>query len=95
MERLRAAKRVLRGNRLQLDGVWFTVRKDPTTDTGCNVYFDEIGNAYIKGTKRPFLIRDPFLADGIITLFLYRNEVKEMLRKPENEDLGPRRVHLQ
>lgn len=92
-ERLRAAQHVLRGNRIRLNGAWFTVRKDPTTDTGCNIYIDDIGNAYIKGPKRPFHIRDPFLADGIITLFLYREQVKYMLGKPENEDLGPRCVH--
>ena len=98
LERLEAAIKRFRGKRVNLGDpggrkIWFTMKKTNRYGTGCNVYFDDIGNAFIEGSKRPFLIHDPFLADGIITLFLYREEVKEMLRKPEYEDLGPRCVH--
>lgn len=100
LERLRAANEIVSGRRVNLGKpggrrIWFSLKKTNRYGTGCNVYFDDIGNAFIEGNKKPFLIHDPFLADGIITLFLYREQVKDMLEKPENEDLGPRCVHPQ
>ena len=97
VERLEAAIKRFRGKRVNLGDpggrkIWFTMKKTNRYGTGCNVYFDDIGNAFIEGSERPFLIHDPFLADGIITVFLYPEQVNDMLGKPENEDLGPRCV---
>ena len=34
---------------------WFNLKKDDSTGTGCNIYFDR-DNAWLKGTTKPLLI---------------------------------------
>jgi hypothetical protein len=62
---------------------WFTLKKDSTTGTGCNIYFDQ-DNAWLKGTTRPLLIHEDGtdmyrIADAIVVWFVHYDEALRML----------------
>ena len=62
---------------------WFTLKKDNTTGTGCNVYFDQ-DNAWLKGSKKPILINEDGvdmyrIADAIVVWFVHYDEAIKIL----------------
>ena len=64
---------------------WLTLKKDDTTGTGCNIYFDYDNNqAWFKGLEKDFLICEhgvdmyPIM-DAVIVWFLYPEQARKML----------------
>lgn len=62
---------------------WFTLKKDDTTGTGCNVYFDQ-DNAWLKGSKKPLLLHEDgvdmlHIMDAIVVWFVHYDEAIKML----------------
>ena len=67
----------------QFGGKWYTLKKDETTGTGCNIYFDS-GCAWFKTRTMPILIYEEgidmyHIADAIIMWFVHYDESLRIL----------------
>jgi hypothetical protein len=67
----------------QFGGKWYTLKKDETTGTGCNIYFDR-DNAWLKGRDRPLRIHEEgidmlHIADAVVVWFVHYDEALRIL----------------
>jgi hypothetical protein len=62
---------------------WFTLKKDDTTGTGCNVFFDQ-DNAWIIGSKKPLLLHEDgvnmlHIMDAVVVWFVHYDEALRIM----------------
>jgi hypothetical protein len=65
-----------------LGGKWITLRNDPESNTGCNVFFTEDNVIVRMADNKVFFINDPNerkIADAIVTIFLWPDQAERML----------------
>lgn len=65
-----------------LGGKWITLRNDPESDTGCNVFFTGDSVVVRMADNKVFFINDPTerkIADAIVTIFRWPDEAQRML----------------
>lgn len=69
----------------RVGNIWFSLRKDDTTGTGCNIYFEK-GNVWRKGSTKSHLIYEKGvdmtpIMDAVIVWFLYYDEALWMMNE--------------
>jgi hypothetical protein len=64
-------------------GKWYTLKKDATTGTGCNIYFDQ-DNAWLKRDSKPLRIHEEgidmlHIADAVVVWFVHYEEALRIM----------------
>jgi len=86
---LSAKERILRGmdrmskdmRSVYLGGRWITLKLDPLSPTGCNIYFDSDQRVHVMGKKYVLVEKDIlFLADAVITAKVYPDFASQIIK---------------